>query len=613
MAAAALLLIAAGIAILLRPHARAGLPAGLRPGAARDYNVLLLTLDTTRPDHLGCCGSDVETPSLDALARQGIRFDDAVCTSPITLPSHTTMLTGLQPPEHGARINGQTSVAPEQETLAEILRAEGYETAAFLSAFVLDSRFGLDQGFDLYDDDIGVSQSAAAGGEELNQRPAGDVTAAALAWLERRDAGRPFFAWVHYYDPHNPYSPPPAFQVRYPGRPYDGEIAYMDSEIARLLAAVDRLGYRQRTLVIAVGDHGEGLGEHGESTHERLIYDSVMRVPLILSCPGLFRGSYHVDDVVVATTDIFPTVTSLLGLTTDRPLDGISLLDCREQPDRAVYIESMATYLENGWAPLFGLRRHADKYILAPRPEYYDLRRDPRELDNLHDSAAGAQLAARDQLRAGLSAQLARWPTPEVVLASTQEVDPETRQRLESLGYISTGAPTGEARTLPDPKDMMPVLEGIDRANALVRAGRLDQALTAIRRAAAISPRDPRVLLTMGKVLLFQEREAEAEEALRGSIGFHPIPDACLLLAQLLIKQERFAEAEAALAQGEQLDPRHGGFWIARGDMAGLRGDHRAAVAAYQRAIEVDPYHVSMAARARIQQAEAKLAGQQTS
>ncbi|MBM3318972.1 MAG: sulfatase-like hydrolase/transferase, partial [Candidatus Eisenbacteria bacterium] len=573
-------LAALAVAPLLRPQARAGIPAALRPGAAQGFNVLLITLDTTRADHLGCYGyADVETPAIDGLARAGILFGDAVCTSPITLPSHATMLTGLDPPNHGARVNGQSVVGPEQETLAEILGAAGYETAAFISAFVLESRFGLDQGFDLYDDDIGTAQSAGTGAENLNQRIAGDVTRSTLSWLERRDRGRPFFAWVHYFDPHNPYMPPQPFLSRYRDRPYDGEIAYMDSEIARLLAAVDRLGYRERTLILAVGDHGEGLGEHGESTHERLIYDSVMRVPLILACPGLFRGPYRVDDVVVATTDVFPTVLELLGLQGTRPIDGISLLACREQGQRAVYMESMAPYLTNGWAPLFGLRRHTDKYILAPRPEYYDLRRDPRELNDLYATAPGAAAAARDELVADLRARLDRWPSPEGVRAATAEVDYETRQRLESLGYISTATSFGDPTALPDPKDMMPVLEGIDRANALMRAGRLDQALTAIRRAGAISPRDPHVLLTMGKILLFQEKDAEAEETLRRSIEIHPLADACLLAAQLMIKQARHDDAEALLEQGRQLEPLHGGLWIARGDLAGLRGDHAAALA----------------------------------
>jgi choline-sulfatase len=605
--AATAVAVAVILAMVLRPHTRTDLPAKLAPGAASGYNVLLITLDTTRADHLGCYGYDaVETPALDGLARDGILFADAVCTTPITLPSHATMLTGLDPPNHGVRLNGQYMLSPEHETLAEVVRAAGYETAAFISAFVLESRFGLDQGFDHYDDNIGIAQSSAAG-EVLNQRPAGDVTRAATTWLKQRKPGRPFFAWVHYYDPPCPYSPPPAFAMRYRERPYDGEIAYMDSEIARLLAALSARGYRDRTLVIAVGDHGEGLGEHGESTHERLIYESVMRIPLILACPGLFRGPVRVTDAVVSTTDLFPTLITLLGVKATRPSDGVSLLACREQAGRMVYLESLAPYLEDGWAPLFGLRGHVDKYILAPKAEYYDLTQDPRELNNLYAGASGSARAARDALVTELSARLARWPSIEGVQASAQEVDPETRHSLESLGYISVAAPRDQGAALPDPKDMMPVLQEVDRANALFRGGQLDPALTAIRKAAALSPRDSRVLLTMAKILIFKEQDDEAEHVLRRSIEFRPLPDACLMLAKILINHGRYAEAIPILDQGAQLDPLHGGIWIARGDMAGAQNDYVAAIAAYRKAEEVDPYRVALAARARIQQAQAQL------
>jgi choline-sulfatase len=603
-----LIAVAVGVALTLMPRARSGMPGGFAAGAASGYNVLLITLDTTRADHLGCYGYDrAATPVLDGLAQSGILFADAVCSAPITLPSHTSMLTGLNPPGHGARNNGQPFARPEIPTLAEILRNGGYETAAFVSAFVLESRFGLDRGFDLYDDNIGITQSRGAD-EELNQRPAGDVTRAAIAWLDQRASAKPFFAWVHYYDPHSPYSPPPAFAARFREQPYDGEIAYMDSEIGNLLQALERHGLRQKTLILAVGDHGESLGDHGESTHARLIYESVMRIPLIVACPGLFKGGYRVDDVVVSGCDVFPTVLDLLGLPAGAALDGSSLRGCREQRDRVLYIESLAPYLDECWAPLFGLRRHTDKYILAPRPEYYDLRSDPRELTDLYAGASGATLAARDGLVSDLAARLAQSPPLEGVVASAQPLDAETRHRLESLGYVAPSTRPGDPATLPDPKDMMEILQAIDRANGLVRAGRLDQAYTAIRKAAATAPRDARVLQTMGKILLLQNQDAEAERVLRRSLEARPNADVGVLLAQLYIKQKRYADAQPVLDQAAALDPYHGGVWIARGDSESFQGRYREAIAAYRKAEEVDPYRLALAARARIQEAEQKLA-----
>jgi choline-sulfatase len=611
VAAAAVVLIAvsAGLILFLRlPRWRSGLPPELAPGSAAGYNVLLITLDTTRADHIGCYGARrAETPAIDGLAREGILFADAVCTAPSTLPSHASMFTGLYPPNHGARLNGDFVLGPEQVTLAEILQSAGYETAAFASSFVVNSRFGLNQGFDIYDETIGVDRSGSTVAE-LNQRPAGDVTRAAIQWLERRSPDRPFFAWVHYFDPHLPYSPPPAFAARYRGRLYDGEIAYMDSEIAKLLAALDGRGLRNKTLVIAVADHGEGLGDHGESTHDRLIYESVMRIPLILACPGLFSGPYRVEDAVVATIDIFPTVLELLGLRTARSVDGVSLLAARDRRDRAIYMEGLTTYVQNGWAPLFGLRRHADKYILAPRPEYYDLRKDPGEMDNGYSKARGSALAARDQLVTDLAAMLERWPPPAKVAASALAIDAETRHRLASLGYLAGAARSETDQPLPDPKDMMPIIGEIDRANAFFRAGRLDEALSTIHDAASVAPEDPWVLFTEGKILLFMKRDKEAEAVLRRSIVFRALPDACILLAQLLIGQGRYAEAVPIIDRGEQIDPLSGGLWIARGDMAAFQGEYDAAIAAYRRAEEIDPVRVGDAARERIRQTEAKRA-----
>ncbi|MFH1680861.1 MAG: sulfatase-like hydrolase/transferase, partial [Candidatus Eisenbacteria bacterium] len=378
----------------------------------------------------------------------------------------------------------------------------------------------------------------------------------------------------------------------------DGEIAYMDSEIGRLLDALGKNGFSKNTLVVAVADHGEGLGEHDEATHTMLIYESTIRVPLILSCRGVFRGPYIAGGGVVSTADVFPTVLDLLGALGERAVDGKSLLGPLS-PDRAIYIETLAPYFDAGWSPIYGLRRHGDKYILAPRPEYYDLRADPEEKNNLAGGSGPAREVA-DALASELEARLARGPSLEEIAASTEPLDLESRLRLEALGYVSGAALPDSGEPLPDPKEMMPVLGLLDRANIYLRAGRLDQALDSIRRAADRSPRNREVLRTMGKVFLFMERDGEAEDTLRAALALRPHPDICLLIAQLMIKQDRREEARGMLAQAAALDPMHGGVEIARGDLLMKEGKPGEAIAAYRRAAEIDPYRVGDAARARL-------------
>jgi len=588
----------------LSRHPRVGWPEQLTSGSARGLNVLVISLDTTRADRLGCYGYDgAETPTLDALAAGGIRFDDAVTAVPVTLPSHATIFTGLDPPRHGVRHNGEYCLEADSETLAELLRSNGYETAAFVSAFVLDARFGLDQGFDLYDDEVGVatSSSAAAFAKPIYERSAGAVTDRAIRWFTSRNRSRPFFCWVHYFDPHTPYTPPPPFAGRFRDRAYDGEIAYMDAQIGRLLNVLKTARFAGNTLIIAVADHGEGLGDHGEATHAKLIYESTMRVPLIISCQGLFRGPYVVDDVVVSVADIFPTVLDLLGIEDTTPRDGVSLLIARADRDRMIYMETLAPYLDNGWSPLYGIRRHGDKYILAPNPEYYDLRSDPGESNNLNDTLSNTGLAARDLLIEELSTRLAGAPSLAAVVASARRLDPEALRRLESLGYVGS-IPDADVndQELLDPKDMMPVMHAIDRANGLATAGRHDEALAIIKDVVLLSPQDPKVLLTLGKIYLYLDRLEEAEQTFRTANALRPTARICILLAQIMLADGRLTEAAQLLDQAETLEPLHGGIYLARGDLFALQGRPNEAIAAYERAQEVDPYRASREARSRI-------------
>ncbi|MCH7993436.1 MAG: sulfatase-like hydrolase/transferase [Planctomycetes bacterium] len=578
-------------------------PAGFSKGSASGFNLLLITLDTTRADHLGCYGYETaQTPVLDGLASSGVRFAHALTAVPITLPSHATILTGLYPPHHGARNNGDLTLDGSQVTLAEILKKQGYETGAFISAFVLDARFGLDQGFDLYDNDVELDQSSGMM-SRIAQRKADEVTDVAVEWLESRDVGRPFFAWVHYYDPHRPYKPPPAFAGRFAGDLYDAEIAFMDAEIGRLLAALDKKKLRDKTLIVVVGDHGESLGEHNENTHALLVYDSSMKVPLIFTCTGLFSGGAVIDDFTAATVDVFPTVLELLGVDHHGPGDGMSLVETRIDRDRAIYMETYATFLNHGWAPLSALHRHDDKYILAPVPEYYDLAADPNELDNIYDTVSGRQLVLRDQLVSDLADRLSGWPSLEGLVESAQQLDPETIRKLESLGYVGTGsgaAAAADPSQLPDPKDMMPVMRMVDEAQALEQTGEYERALVLLQKAERLSPRNNHVLYALGKNLLWLSRETKAEEVLKRANEIKVRASVLLLLAQIKIKQREFEVARLLLDQAEERDPNLGAIYVARGDIVALQGNADGAIAEYERGKKIDPYRVAKAAEARI-------------
>lgn len=575
----------------------ADVPQGWRPGAAAGYDLLLVTLDTTRADHLGAYGyADAETPNLDRLAREGVRFSDAVTPVPLTLPAHASMLTGLWPPHHGVRTNSEFRLGAESSTLGERLGAAGYTTAAFVSAFVLDSRYGLDRGFATYDDAVEAAGGPAFAAGTL-ERKAPRTTEAYLAWLARQPAGGKLFAWIHYFDAHAPYEPPPELARRFAGRPYDGEIALVDRELGRVLEALEQSGRLAKTLVVAVADHGEGLGEHDEISHGNFLYDSTLRVPLIVYAPAAL-GAGLVDGRVVSHVDLLPTLLELLGVADGGPRDGQSWVGRAPEAGRAVYLETTSPYHEFGWAPLFGLRSLRDKAILAPRRELYDLADDPRELQNLYPQGSpgrGAELFARLEEQVGAAPSLG---------AAQKPVSEEERAQLQALGYLGGAGPAGgpaAGEALADPKDRVAVLNALIEANAAMAAGRLDQAESLLRRAAAASPRDRSVLHLHGKLQLRLGRPLEAEKSFRALAAMTPRADVSVLLAQIALQDGREEEAERLLAEAERLDPRYGATAIARGDLLLRRGRREEAEAAYRQALEIDPYRSAGMAAARLE------------
>ncbi len=388
----------------------------LRPPPKPAPDVFLITIDTLRADHVGCYGyKQVETPALDALAADGVRFTQAFTHSPITNTSHITILTGLLPSVHGVTDFG-VPLSPQHVTAAELLKKQGYQTAAFIGAVILDSSTlapGLDRGFDFYDNfpktDSKDSNEKNGGKNKERwgrvERRGMEVVNHAETWFEKHPNG-PHFVWVHLYDPHDPYEPPPPFSEKYKDHLYDGEIAYADSAVANWIAFLKKSGVYDNAIIIVSGDHGEGLGEHGEETHGLFLYDSTLHIPLILKTPGAaHRGT--VIDAQVRTTDILPTILSTTGVTAPAELNGESMLPLIDKaanaqtPSARVLFGETDYPLRWGWASLRALRADNTKLIEAPRPELYDLQTDPKELKNLY--------AADSSKVQSMQAEMAKW------------------------------------------------------------------------------------------------------------------------------------------------------------------------------------------------------------
>ncbi|HNT34791.1 MAG TPA: sulfatase-like hydrolase/transferase, partial [bacterium] len=437
-------------------------------------NVLLITLDTVRADRLGCYGyGDIKTPNIDQLAREGILFEKAYCQVPITLPSHASILTGLYPPNHGIRLNGPYLLPSDVPTVSSLLQEKGYRTGAFVSASVLLSQFGMSRGFDIYDDEI-LSASTAY----MPERRAAVTGQRAVNWLKSSSMDS-FFLWVHFFDPHMPYDPPEPFRSQYEANPYDGEIAYVDSVLGKVLGALEETGERDNTLIILTADHGEGLGEHEETTHSLFVYDGTVRVPLILVLPknqvkdsSPWKPGTRVSQVV-ETVDIVPTVLDVLGMKTALRFDGKSLLNADKETSRYAYAECLYP-MSMGWCPLQTARQDQWKYIRAPRRELFDTDTDPSERANLYSDD---HERARD-----LEKWLSGYPIYSEREASLkQNVSPEVARSLTDLGYLSLGTTVRRSEEslfkLPDPKDRTAVFEQINKAPYLMNTGHAQEAL----------------------------------------------------------------------------------------------------------------------------------------
>jgi choline-sulfatase len=578
--------------VLLCCHLAAGASVAREPEPDKDSRpgVFLITIDTLRADHVHCYGYDqIRTPALDLLAEQGIRFTQAFTPSPITNSSHTSILTGLLPSSHGVSDFG-VPLAAKYPTLAELLTKGGYTTAAFIGAVILDSKNlapGLDRGFQFYDNFPEVATTKSRWGRL--ERRGMEVEERAESWLNTHSAGS-HFVWLHFYDPHDPYEPPPPYSEVYKDRLYDGEIAYADSALGRFLAYLKKQGWYEGAMIVVVGDHGEGLGEHHEDTHGIFLYDSTTHVPLIVKLPDE-REAGRTVEAQVRTTDIMPTILSLLGLAAPANLDGDSLetlLTGLEAAPRTVFGETEYP-LRFGWAPLRSIRKEGFKFIEAPKPELYDLRADPGESHNHYEPWDGTVQKLRKSL-AELSAK-----SPARGKTSPAAVSASTIDELHALGYLGSadaGSATDvpEPSLLPDPKDKIEEQNLLHIATMASEAGEPGKARAALEKVLQLDESSAIALRQLGRLEMASRNYAKSAGYLRRARDAHPNDAAgALEYARALELSGDLSGARDALLASLKLNPDQFEARLALGRVYLGLSDSNAAEDQFEAAVLLQP------------------------
>ena len=630
---------AAGVAWWLGGREHRPLLSG---GSCRGCNVLLITVDTLRLDRVGAFGGRPGlTPNMDRLATEGVRLTRAYTSAPLTLPSHASILTSVAPPVHGLRTNGLFRLAASTPTLATVLHDAGYRTGAFVGSFVLDARFGLNRGFDVYDDRYG--ERHAGDPAEGAERRAEEVIKPALAWiLEQRtpspeprtpspEPRAPWFAWVHLYDPHEPYRAPEPYASRH--EPYDAEVAYADAMIGRLLDALRSGGQLERTLVMLAADHGESLGEHGERAHGVFAYDVTMRVPWATWSPGHVAAG--ASDAMVRLLDLAPTLSDLVGVARPAAFQGRSLASTPGGPgnDVSAYLEAMDANLTRNWAPLTGIVAGGYKLIDLPIPELYNLGTDPAETVNLFD---------REPERARTLGAILRDTTSRFAaqgtVAKKTTLNEESRQRLQALGYVASSAdrPKRAYTNADDPKTLIGPANNLqravlsfnqgDRAAAMTTArgvlqqhrgfttaygvvaamqrdsGDLPGAIATLEDAVRQGIADPSVMVALAGYLTEARRPADALTLLEAIVASHAdYAEAYNSIGVINMRLGRHDRARAAFAKVIELDPTSAKAYENLGADKLAAGDRAGAIPDLQRALDLDPqlydalYNLAMA------------------
>ncbi len=566
--------------------------------------IILISIDTLRADHLSAYGYEkIETPNIDALARDGVLFKKTYAHVPITLPSHASILTGTYPNFHGIRNNGEFRASGELNTAAEIFKSAGYDTAAFVGSFIMDSRFGLDQGFDLYDDDMenGKNVKSSFG---IKERRAEDVVKSALGWLEKQAAssGAPFFMFVHLFDPHTKYDPPEPFLSKYADNPYDGEIAYTDSQVGVLLAGLKELGLYDNTVVVLTSDHGESLGEHGEKSHIIFIYNSTIWVPLVIKAPG-GRYAGTVVNGIVRHIDILPTMLEVAGIGERVPLEmksdmqGMSLISFMSgngQDVRLVsYAESWYPKLYYGWSAPESIRHNGYEYISLPVPEFYDLQKDPGELNNIYETRK--DLAEKYALKLE---EIKKLSEKGRISDARREMDRETLAKLKSLGYIhgdqpsiSTSPPPGEKgeHSGKDPKDGIVIHEKFLKIMEKISTGDF---VRAVEEGLEVLSLDPENMFISHQVALAYSRIGKYGEAVKYYNRAKKLNPQYLysrvgLMEIYTFKKPDFNAAQRELDEAFAVVPNESLLLVMKGNLELAKGDMEKSMQSFTMASEM--------------------------
>ena len=553
-------------------------------------NVVLITLDTVRPEHLGCYGYTlIETPNIDHIAASGARFTQAYTPIPITLPAHTSLLTGMYPLATGVHDFIGSGVPAGTATLARVLHEHGYSTAAFIGAPVLDSRFGLNQGFDTYFDDFGLTGVEAVHLDAM-KRPGDQVVDEALKWLDHHPP-QPVFLWVHLYDAHNPYRLPAPYAERYRERPYDGEIAFADAQVGRLMKALTRQGLLERSLVVVVSDHGESLGEHGETAHGFFIYNATLQIACIIKVPD---DAPRVVADEVSLVDVMPTVLQALRIPIPAGVEGRSLLSLvagrPAQGASNLYAECYPPLLHFGWNALRSLQARGWKYIETTRPELYDTRADPHETKNL---VSTHQALAQD-MRNRLHTVISRYtPSSGAAAAGSVTADPALMKSLRSLGYaaVSTGTFTdASGRRLPDPKDRIQVYELVYSALTDEEEEHYTEALRKLKEAERHEHRSATIPFLMAGDYFHLHDYAHAAEYYQSTLSVESNNSlAAYYLGVSRLETGDLESAERAFRRTLELDPKNFSAAFNLGVVYSRRHQAQPAIQAFEQAIKILP------------------------
>jgi arylsulfatase A-like enzyme/Flp pilus assembly protein TadD len=551
--------------------------------AKNPLNVLIITIDTLRPDRLSCYSDEyIQTPHIDSLAGKGALFLKAFAHTPTTLPSHTNILLGTTPLYHGVHDNQNFIVRDEFLTLAEHLKNNGYATGAFVGAFPLDSRFGLTQGFDVYDDNYGSKNY-----QEFSyvERPAEVVVQKAVDWLENRQ--KPWLLWVHCFDPHQQYNPPEPFKTQYKNSPYNGEVAYVDQELGKLFAFLKKNRWEENTLIVFTADHGESLGQHGESTHGYFAYNSTLWIPFIITSPGMKPVAV---DENVCHVDIFPTVCDILGLPKPDFCQGISLEPALRGKkinglaSRAIYFESLYPYYNRGWAPLTGIIQDDCKYMDSPIPEFYDLGKDFDETDN---QAKGKNL---DNHRKKLG-ELLEEQSYSGRASAAKKVDRDTLERLKSLGYLSS--PQASLKETfseeDDLKVLLPYQNQLQHAMGAYHKGNIDEGIAILQKIVQERKDFDQAYAYLATLYKVKREYGKAVEVLKE--GYQNCPKSYKVITTFGIFLTEVREYEAAiqiLQQGLELMDYDPDLWNYLGVAYWRKGDLDEALEAFDRSLALD-------------------------